>query len=479
MSAGSSNSNHLSWASLGLHLLVLVMWLAAFVLAALLEYAPHASLWFPPAAITFAALMVLGVRILPVLWVACMVATFLTDRIYDQSLALSEILVSGVFFACAHTAAYGLIAIPLRRMAWETSPATTLRKVTYLLVGGGIASGLAAMLGSAGLTVTGMIDADEFLPLLAPWWIGDYAGLLTLGPIVAVFLVWLAGLAGGNVPPGVQQFTKSAQTRPLTLRYTGKLLVLLGTSALVLAGAAMLPEHETIIFLMFFTVIIQLWIVHTEAELGSLMSIALVSFLVVLATWFFGLGDQALILQFVIITVAANSYFGLAVPSLYSDNRRLRHLLTHDALTGALTRSFFEDGARTGIDTARYRGEPAVLIMVDLDRLKSINDRHGHAAGDRALKILADCCREPLRAGQLLGRLSGDEFAIFLPQTDAAGAAEVTEEIRRSLAEAPAISGSERPSASFGIAEMKRQTQTYDELLARADLAMYGAKPSG
>jgi diguanylate cyclase (GGDEF)-like protein len=455
-----------------LHILVLMLWMATFLLAALLEYAPHASIWFPPAAITFSALMVLGTRILPVLWIACVAATFLINRIYEQGLGISELLMSGAAFAFAHTVAYGLVAIPLRHMAWDTTPVTTLRKVTYLLVGGALASGLAAVLGSWGLTLTGMIDPAEFLPLLAPWWIGDYAGLLTLGPMTAVVLAKLAGLVGVNVPPGVQQFTKSL---PLTARFAWKLAVLVGVSVLILTATALFPAIESLVFLLFFTVVIQMWIVHTEPEIGALLGIVLVSLAVVVATWIFGLGDQALILQFVLITLAVNSYFGLAVPSLYNDNRRLRYLLMHDSLTGALSRAFFEDDARLGIESARKRHEPAVLIMVDLDHLKAINDQHGHAAGDLALKSLADCCQSVLLPGELLGRLSGDEFAVFLPGCGLDEAERKVSRIRAAL-EIHRSSHRAAVKASFGIAELDADAPTYEAMLAKADAAMYREK---
>jgi diguanylate cyclase (GGDEF)-like protein len=460
----------------GVHLLVLALWLAAFLIAALLEYAPHASLWFPPAAVTFAALMVLGARILPTLWAACLIATVLTDRMYAQELTTQALLVSGVLFALGHTAAYGLIAIPLRAMAWDSSPVTTVRKVTIFLIGGGIAAGLAALLGSTGLALSGMIERGEVTSLIVPWWIGDYAGLLTLGPVIALLLV---RLAGDQFPIGAQPFTRPEHGEALGSRLAGKLIILLGTTMLILGASALAPHNETLVFLMFFTVVIQLWIVHTEPEAGALAGIVLVSFAVVLATWMFELGHQALILQFVLITLAANSYFGLAVPSLYSDNRRLRKLLTHDTLTGALSRFFFEDGTRAGIETARQRREPAVLIMVDLDRLKQINDRHGHAAGDRALELLAKSCRQALKAGEMMGRLSGDEFAIFLPRTTASAAGTVVTAIRSALADAPPIADTERIQASFGVAELTDETPDYERLLAKADQAMYHDKIRG
>lgn len=451
--------------------MLLVLWLAAFLASSLLEYAPHASLWFPPAAITFAAILVLGARALPVLWVACFIATLMTDRLYDQGLSTTALAFSGLWFAMAHTGAYGVIALVLRRLAWESSPMTTLRKVTVVLVGGALASGLSALLGAWGLGLTGMLSMQEVPEVLAPWWIGDYAGLVTLGPLAAVGLVHLCGRCGIDVPSGVQYFSKSHRARTLTPRSVLKLAALLLVSAAILIAAANFRDQEALLFLLFISIIVQLWIVHTETELCALTGIALFSGLTVLATNLLQLGGEALLLQFVLISLAANSYLGLAVPSLYSDNDRLRDLLTHDVLTGALSRAFFEERVRQGIDAARDRGEPAALVMIDLNGLKQINDGYGHAAGDAALKALVQACQGHLGRGEILGRLSGDEFAVFLPRSTAQRAGERVSTMKSSLA-----AGAVRVTASFGVAQLMAG-ESYEALLHRADQGMYAEKP--
>jgi diguanylate cyclase (GGDEF)-like protein len=260
--------------------------------------------------------------------------------------------------------------------------------------------------------------------------------------------------------------------RSLRPRSVMKLSALVLVSAAILFSAAQFRDQEALLFLLFISIILQLWIVHTETELCALAGIALFSALIVVATNVLQLGGEALMLQFVLITLAANSYLGLAVPSLYSDNDRLRELLTHDVLTGALSRAFFEERAREGIEAARHRCEPAALVMIDLNGLKLINDRYGHAAGDAALRRLVHTCQRYLQAGEVLGRLSGDEFAIFLPETNGFRVEERIARIKAELAEPPQPVG-----ASFGLAELSRQEETYEQLLHRADQAMYQHKP--
>jgi diguanylate cyclase (GGDEF)-like protein len=456
--------------------MVLITWLAAFLAAALLEYAPHASLWFPPAAISFAAILVLGLRVLPVLWLACLIATVFTDRVYDGGLGAQDLLISGLVFAFTHTLSFGIVAVMLRRRAFHASPITTLRKVVLFLLWGAFAAGLSAVLGATGLAVTGMIDLAAVPGLIAPWWIGDYAGLITLAPLAGLFLTRLADSLGLATPQGLRRLLPHEPWRALFPRAVLKLVLLLSFSLLVLAAAAVFPDKESLLFLLFVSLILQLWIVHTESELAALLGIIAFSFLLAFGAGLMGLAGQALMLQFVVISVAASSYLGLAVPALYRDNDRLRQMLTHDPLTGALARSFFQDAACDAIRQSVQNGEPACLVMVDLDGLKPINDQHGHAVGDIALKVVARACAQNLGPGQFLGRLSGDEFAMFLSNSSLAEANRVVKAVQSGLAAGPPLVNSENARASFGVATLDPARADFRDLLVRADQAMYRAK---
>jgi len=466
----------LSWGEALLQLVVLACWLAAFAAAALLEYAPNASLWFPPAAVTFAAVLVLGPRVAPVVVLACIVATVLSDRVYGVGLDWPGLLVSGLAFALAHTLAYGAVAMLLRQGAIQASPVTTLRKVSWFLLSGAAASGLAAALGALSLGLTGMTGLGAVLALIAPWWIGDYAGLISVAPLFGLLLSRLAERLGVGTPQGTRRLLGRAPWKKLFPGPALKLAVLLGLTLAVLTADAIFPGQEALLFLLFIPLVVQLWIVHTEGELAALLGIFAFSVVLAAGAGLMDLGHQALMLQFVLIALAVSSHLGLAVPALYRDNHRMRRLLTHDSLTGALTRSFFEDRARESIRKSVELQRPACLVMVDLDRLKAINDTRGHAAGDLALKPLVRACSRSLAPGQLLGRLSGDEFALLLPDCGRAATERVIAAIQSDLAASPPVAGSERATASFGVAELDPDKDDYDRLLARADRAMYREK---
>jgi diguanylate cyclase (GGDEF)-like protein len=451
-------------------------WLAAFAVAALLEYAPHASLWFPPAAITFSAVLVLGLRCLPVLWLACLIVTVLSDWIHGTGLGWPALVIAGLAFGLTHTLAFGAVALFLRRGAIHASPVTTLRKVSLFLLGGAAAAGLSAVFGGLSLALNGMIELAAVPPLIAPWWIGDYAGLVTVAPLFGLLLTRSAELLGVATPQGLRRLMGSQPWRALFPVAAGKLGLMLGLTLIVLMAAALFPQKESVLFLMFVALIVQLWIVHSESELAALLGILLFSTLLAIAAGQLGLSGQALMLQFVVISLAVSSYLGLAVPALYRDNVRLRELLTHDILTGALTRSFFEDAAREGIRRAVQESIPACLVMIDLDGLKRINDSHGHAVGDIALKTVARACAQNLAPGQLLGRLSGDEFAMFLIDCDLDSARQVIEAVRLDLVDSPPVINALNAEASFGVAELDPACSDFNALLAEADRAMYREK---
>jgi diguanylate cyclase (GGDEF)-like protein len=165
---------------------------------------------------------------------------------------------------------------------------------------------------------------------------------------------------------------------------------------------------------------------------------------------------------------------------LQSANTLLSAEARHDALTGALSRRYFLDLLRREIDGARAAREPMCVAIADLDHFKQINDRFGHAAGDRALEHFVDTCRAELRGGDSIGRLGGEEFGILLPATSLPAGLEVVERLRKRLKAAPStkLPSSAALSVSIGITELSPEDLP-ERIMSRADLALYAAKSGG
>lgn len=166
--------------------------------------------------------------------------------------------------------------------------------------------------------------------------------------------------------------------------------------------------------------------------------------------------------------------------ALVMDEMELRLIAQSDFLTKALTRrAFFVELERAAARYAR-QGEPAAVLVFDIDRFKSINDTWGHATGDAVLAAVASCCAGQVRAVDSFGRIGGEEFAILLGNTTLDEAARTAERFRQSIAslKVPSLNGG-TVSASFGVAGLTSDDKSVEVWLARADVAMYQAKQSG
>ncbi len=165
---------------------------------------------------------------------------------------------------------------------------------------------------------------------------------------------------------------------------------------------------------------------------------------------------------------------------LQSANALLSAEARHDALTGALSRRYFLDTLRREVDLARSGGVPLSVAIADLDHFKQVNDRFGHATGARALEHFVRMCEEQLRASDGVGRLGGEEFGLLLPHTTLADAHTVLERLRKRFNQEHCayLPDDTTLSVSIGITELS-DGDTAENLLKRADLALYAAKSGG
>lgn len=160
---------------------------------------------------------------------------------------------------------------------------------------------------------------------------------------------------------------------------------------------------------------------------------------------------------------------------------QLREQSIRDPLTGLHNRRYMEDALERELLVAQRQGKPVSVVIVDVDHFKSINDRHGHLAGDEVLRGVAETMKRLARASDIFCRYGGEEFLLVLPGLAADEAGARAEKIRQALAATPIESGQAAITltASFGVAACPLHGQSAEELVARADQALYQAKRGG
>jgi two-component system, cell cycle response regulator len=162
---------------------------------------------------------------------------------------------------------------------------------------------------------------------------------------------------------------------------------------------------------------------------------------------------------------------------------RLQQLSSTDRMTGLFNRGYFDERLAAELSRARRNQHPLSLVMMDVDHFKRFNDRHGHAAGDAALKAVATLVRQMVRRSDVVARYGGEEFVLVMPETSAESAVEKLEAIRIALADTairlPKDGGVGKVTMSAGIATYPADGVSADELLDEADARLFRAKESG
>ncbi|MBT9502704.1 MAG: GGDEF domain-containing protein [Burkholderiaceae bacterium] len=175
--------------------------------------------------------------------------------------------------------------------------------------------------------------------------------------------------------------------------------------------------------------------------------------------------------------------FGFVLASFERLAQRMEVLATVDGLTGAMNRATTDTMLAHALARCRREGQPLAFVALDLDHFKRINDLHGHSTGDAVLRAFVSTVKQRLRAGDVIGRLGGEEFGLVLPNTGAAGGEHVAESVRRAIEkmQVPNADGQLVPvTVSAGVAVAPAGPGVSGEQLYRdADRALYRAKALG
>jgi diguanylate cyclase (GGDEF)-like protein len=175
------------------------------------------------------------------------------------------------------------------------------------------------------------------------------------------------------------------------------------------------------------------------------------------------------------VAVVAVAMAGLQ--TLRRSQAQLAQLVIQDQLTNVLNARAFSDRLTQELDRNRRYPRPLALLYMDLDDFKVINDTHGHQTGDAVLRLVADAMRGSVRQADIVGRLGGDEFAVLMPETDAQVADAAAKRLVAGLRNV--FKGTPNVTASIGVVSCTATDASTDDVLRRADQAMYDAKRMG
>lgn len=327
-----------------------------------------------------------------------------------------------------------------------------------------------------------LLSAAMAMPLAAP---GQPAWAATLSS--ALLLAWplltLTGLRRFHARLGLL----AGVWIDLAVGVVGVALVI-AAGALAERGAAS-PVISTASLLAQLYVAVILWSCRRAEDLNALRllgaAVALAALTPVLLGTLPGMAEGTVELTRLLAAACGMSVTAFALLALMNERiehelrasrRRLRVLANVDSLTGIPNRRRFHE--RVGRLLASVRAEPSALLLFDIDHFKLINDHLGHAAGDRALRLVGRCMQEALRTQDLAGRLGGDEFALLLCGASTDQAMAVAERIVERLQSIAPRLHLPCLALSFGIAQLV-PGEALDTALHRADQALYEAKRQG
>ncbi len=176
--------------------------------------------------------------------------------------------------------------------------------------------------------------------------------------------------------------------------------------------------------------------------------------------------------------LAANVAIAIENARLFDE---VQKLAITDPLTHLYNRRKFEEAASKEFDRSRRYNRPLCAIMIDLDQFKAVNDTYGHLVGDQTLAAVADLCQKNIRNIDILARYGGEEFVIILPETTANQAFLSAERLRNDCetTKIETVQGPISLTISLGLADLNKTCKTLEELLDRADQALYESKRTG
>jgi diguanylate cyclase (GGDEF)-like protein len=408
---------------------------------------------WPCTGIAIAAVLILGYRIWPGIFVGAFLVNVTTAGTVSTSLAIATgNTLEGL------VAAYLMVRYADGRNVFQRS-----HNIFKFALFAAFGATISATVGTTILTVGGLASWAAYSPLWSTWWLGDVVGAIIVAPLL---LLWVEN-------PRLEWTRK--QILELVFLFGGLFAVSWGVFG---NGLNFVIHNYPFEYLCF------PFLVWAAFRFGRRKAATASAALAVVATWgtYHGYGpfarsseNTSLLLLQSFMAIAALTALVLAAES--TEHRRaeehVRHLADSDALTGLANYRRLVDALDSEIKRYNRSRIPFAILLLDMDHLKQINDTHGHLVGSRALCRLADILRLNCREIDVAARYGGDEFVLVLPEASGNAALHVAQRISDRLRN----DGLEPPlSVSIGVANYPADGTTLEELLSAADRALYANK---
>jgi diguanylate cyclase (GGDEF)-like protein len=419
------------------------------------------SVW-PPTGIALAAFVLFGYRV----WPAVFAAAFLAN------VSITGASATSLGIALGNTLEGLLAAFLVNRFARGGRVFDRVRDIIrFTALAGLAATTVSATIGVGTLVLGGLAAPAHFGALWLTWWLGDAVGAIVVAPPL---ILW------GGVRPTARWTTEK------TIE-AAALLVLTVVATLAVFGG-IFPERHYPLTVWVWPVLIWSALRFTPRETATVIFIISVLAIARTAAGYgpFTLRTPQESLTLLQLWTAVTAVTALVLSAVVAAQRDVegtwRELAITDPLTGLANHRQLVQALESEIRRSRRTAQPLAVVLLDLDGLKQINDRHGHLAGSLAIRRVAEALLGSCRGTDTAARFGGDEFALVLPETGEAAAWHVARGIVDRLA-----TDAEKPnlSISVGVAVYPGNGETVEALLNAADVALYEtkerrkAKPSG
>ena len=410
------------------------------------------TVW-PPAGIALAGFVLLGYRV----WPAILGAAFLAN------VTTTGAVLPSVGIAIGNTAEGLLGAYLVNRFARGGRVFDRVGDIVrFTALAALVSTIVSASIGVTSLAVGGLMSWTDAPRVWLTWWLGDAVGDIVIAPAL---ILWI----------GVKPAPRWNRAQLL------EALVVAAVSALVTFAmfGGLFPSRHYPVTVLLWPVLI--WVAFRFSPREAASAMLIVSAIAIGRTLqgvgplsAYAANERLVLLQVWTGITAATSLVLAAVVAVQRELQGTwRELAVTDALTGLANHRQLTQALEAEIRRSRRTGQPMAVVLLDLDGLKQINDRHGHLAGSMAIRRVAEALLGSCRATDTAARFGGDEFALILPETGEAAAWHVARGVADRLA-----TDAEKPnlSISVGVAVYPGHGETVEALLNAADVALYETK---